>query len=76
MAAQLPEAAWDCETVTSSRGPGDTGDWQSCQASPSVGQTHSERRRSFCAVEMLQKLWLVTQMDTLRFGQKKSPGEN
>lgn len=39
MAAQIPEATWDCATVTSSQGPGDTGDWQGGRASPRAGRT-------------------------------------
>lgn len=74
MAAQIPEAAWDCETVTSSLGPGDTGDWQRCQASPSVGRMYSERHKGFCTVEMQQKLWPVTQMDTQRNRLGKTGG--
>lgn len=76
MAAQIPEVAQDCETVTSSLGPRDTGDWESCQASLSVGLAYNWRHKSFCTVKMLQKLWLVTQMDTQRLRQKKLPGEN
>ena len=77
MAAQIPEATWDCATVTSSQGPGDTGDWQGGRASPRAGRMDVQLE----AQELLHcgnvaEAWPVTQMDAQRFRQKNWPGEN